>query len=110
VWALALALAAVSCGGVRTDGFGHGGVSPAPADARPADTRPGDAGTSSAPLPGAGGKSAAVWTCSGGGNVGFEGAPQVGLSIGGISGAAAVSAPGGSRITLGHFADTVEAE
>lgn len=103
-WALALALlaGAPSCGGVRIDGLGDGGSLPAPA----VDARPADAATSSAPLPGAAGKSAAVWTCSGGGATGFEGA-QVGVSIGGLSGAGAVSTPGGSRITLGHFADTV---
>jgi hypothetical protein len=104
VWPLALALVAgaLSCGGVRTEGLGDGGPLPGPA----ADARPPDASTSSTPLPGAAGKTVAVWTCSGGGATGFEGA-QLGLSIGGLSGTAAVSAPGGARITLGHFADTV---
>jgi hypothetical protein len=103
--ACALAAGGLSCGGVRVDGLGQ------QMDARPAtpDTRPGDAGTSSAPLPGAGGKSVAVWTCSGGGYASNEG-PKVGLSIGGVSGVGAVSAPSGSRVTLGHFADTVEDE
>jgi hypothetical protein len=102
-----LGLLVASCGRVRTDGLIDAG--PAPRDARTLerDAPFAEAGTSSYPLPGAGGKSMAVWTCSGGGTISSE-TGQLGLSVGGASASGSVATPGGARITLGHFADTVE--
>src|SRR5688572_12240685 len=86
---IALAVGALSCGGVRTDGLLiDGGAPPRPsADARPVgfDTRAGDAGAISMPLPGAAGKSAAFWTCSGGAAFSGENG-QLGVAVGGLSG------------------------
>jgi hypothetical protein len=89
---IALAVGALSCSGVNIDGLG----------ARGADGGP------DAPLPRTDGRSLAVWSCSGGGTASNEGSQVVGVTIGGLSGAGAVSAPGGSTVKLGHFVDTVE--
>ena len=99
----ALALAVVGCGSVRTEGLADGGPL-AHADAR---TPAGEAGTSSTPLPGSAGKTTAAWTCSGGGSISSE-TGYLGVSIGSPASVGSVTAPGGARVTLGHFADTVE--
>jgi hypothetical protein len=101
---LLLALGVPACWGLRTDGLADGG----PPVTTP-DARPGDAGVSSPSLPVAGARSAAVWTCSGGGAVSKEGV-RLGVTLGAVSGAGSVSAPGGARVTLGHFPDTATEE
>jgi hypothetical protein len=91
---LALLLGASSCGAVSTAGLSDAGA-PGPSP---------DGGTSGVP-PGSSGKVVAVWTCSGGGQAALEGS-QLSVSVGQVSGATSLTAPGGARLTLGHFADT----
>jgi hypothetical protein len=104
---LAGALAIASCGSVRTDGLVDGSVAQPDTRAPERDAAVGDASTSSYPLPGSAGKSVAVWTCAGGASASSANA-QVGMSLGGAGAAGTVSAPSGSKVTLGHFADTLE--
>jgi hypothetical protein len=101
---LVLALGIPACWGLRTEGLGDGGAPVTTTDARPRD-----ASVGSVPLPGAGARSVAVWTCSGGGSERAEGR-QLGVTLGGVSSTTTVTAPGGSRVTLGHFPDTAAEE
>jgi hypothetical protein len=98
---LLLVLGAPACWGLRTDGLADGGQPVTSVDARPRD-----GSVAGVPLPGAGVKSVAIWTCSGGASASVAGA-QLGVRLGALSGAGAVSAPSGARMTLDHFADTV---
>jgi hypothetical protein len=61
----------------------------------------------SATLPQAGAKSIAVWTSAGGG---AAAAPSgaVGVTLTCVPTSSTVVAPSGAKITLGHFADTLE--
>ena len=112
----ALILGALTLGGAAACTVDqHTGLSGGDA-ARPADgaatARDGGADaapvprTGTAPVPRAGDRSAALWTCGGGG-VATAAGGQVGVVLGTTSGQAPVRA-GAGQLTPGHFVDTVE--
>jgi hypothetical protein len=98
LWFLLLAVSCVDASGLGD--VGDGGPKGGNATRAPAPPK-----TGAAPLPQSGGKSLAVWTCSGGGSA--TATAQIGVTMGALSGSSAV-APSGATIVVGHFVDSLE--